>query len=163
VRIKIGMILFIISELIFFLSFFWAFFHRSLSPSIEIGMQWPPLGIEVINPMRVPLLNTIILLSSAVTLTWAHHSLIERKDPFRGIVITILLALYFTALQAREYFFRTFTMADSVYGSLFFISTGFHGLHVIVGTLFLTVSRIRSKRGHFSRGHHMGFEAAVWY
>lgn len=160
-----GIILFIISEIFFFVSFFWAFFHRRLSPNIEIGAIWPPAGITPFNPFQIPLLNTIILISSGVTITWAHHALIENNfsQTFQGLFITITLGIYFTILQAYEYIEASFTIADSIYGSTFFIATGFHGLHVIIGTIFLTVCLIRHSLNHFSNKHHFGFEAAAWY
>jgi len=157
------MILFITSEVLFFLSFFWAFFHRSLAPAIELGAMWPPLGIQPFNPFQIPLLNTGILLGSGVTVTWAHHALIEGEftQTKQGLLTTVLLGLYFTALQALEYYEAPFCIADSVYGSTFFIATGFHGLHVIIGTLFLSVCLARHVSGHFSSKHHFGFEAAA--
>lgn len=163
--IKWGILLFIISEVIFFSSFFWAFFHRRLSPSIEIGMQWPPLGIKPFNPMRIPLLNTIILLSSGVSITWAHNALINNNytQTIQSILITVILGVYFSILQGVEYYEAPFTMADSVYGSLFFIRTGFHGLHVIIGTIFIMISIIRVIKLHMSNTHHIGFEASAWY
>nr|WGO58060.1 cytochrome c oxidase subunit III [Rhabdoblatta melancholica] len=160
-----GMILFIISEVFFFISFFWAFFHSSLSPTIEIGSLWPPLGIEPFNPLQIPLLNTAILLSSGVTVTWAHHGLLENNysQALQGLFLTVILGLYFTALQAYEYIEAPFTIADSVYGSTFFMATGFHGLHVIIGTTFLLTCLLRHLYLHFSSSHHFGFEAAAWY
>nr|YP_009826195.1 cytochrome c oxidase subunit III [Scythris sinensis]QBY40011.1 cytochrome c oxidase subunit III [Scythris sinensis] len=160
-----GMILFIISEIFFFISFFWAFFHSSLAPNIEIGMMWPPTNIIPFNPFQIPLLNTIILISSGVSVTWAHHALMNNNHSqmTQGIFITICLGIYFTILQAYEYFEAPFTIADSVYGSTFFMATGFHGLHVIIGTLFLFVCFIRHIKFHFSKTHHFGFEAAAWY
>nr|YP_009975989.1 cytochrome c oxidase subunit III [Scyllarides haanii]QNK05433.1 cytochrome c oxidase subunit III [Scyllarides haanii] len=160
-----GMILFILSEVLFFFSFFWAFFHSSLSPSVEIGVAWPPLGIQPFNPFQIPLLNTTILLSSGATVTWAHHAIIEsnHSQAFQSLLMTILLGGYFTGLQALEYIEAPFTIADSVYGSTFFVATGFHGLHVIIGTLFLTVCLYRLYMCHFSATHHFGFEAAAWY
>nr|AMW67922.1 cytochrome c oxidase subunit III [Nemoptera coa]WRK67317.1 cytochrome c oxidase subunit 3 [Nemoptera coa] len=160
-----GMILFIISEVFFFISFFWAYFHSSLSPSIEIGVTWPPLGIITFNPVEIPLLNTVILLSSGITITWAHHSLMNSNftQTTQGMFFTIMLGLYFTLLQAYEYIEAPFTIADSVYGSTFFMATGFHGLHVIIGTTFLLVCFIRHINFHFSSNHHFGFEAAAWY
>nr|YP_009236878.1 cytochrome c oxidase subunit III [Spiniphilus spinicornis]AMJ17343.1 cytochrome c oxidase subunit III [Spiniphilus spinicornis]QVM79145.1 cytochrome c oxidase subunit III [Spiniphilus spinicornis] len=160
-----GMILFITSEVFFFISFFWGFFHNSLSPSIEIGMTWPPKGIQTFNPISIPLLNTLILLTSGLTVTWAHHSLMENnyKQALQGLVITVILGIYFTALQAFEYKEAPFTIADAAYGSSFFIATGFHGLHVIIGTTFLFVCLIRHFFNHFSSIHHFGFEAAAWY
>nr|UBA17460.1 cytochrome c oxidase subunit III [Phryganistria guangxiensis] len=160
-----GMILFITSEVFFFISFFWAFFHSSLSPTIEVGSMWPPTNIIPFNPMQIPLLNTIILLSSGVTITWAHHSLLNNnfKEMNQSLLITILLGLYFTMLQAYEYIEAPFTISDSVYGSTFFMATGFHGLHVIVGTTFLITCLSRQLNFHFSKYHHVGFEAAAWY
>nr|WRK67369.1 cytochrome c oxidase subunit 3 [Semirhynchia dumbrodiana] len=160
-----GMILFIVSEIFFFVSFFWAFFHSSLSPTIEIGMSWPPAGIITFNPIEIPLLNTVILLSSGITITWAHHSLMNSNytQTVQGLFFTILLGVYFTMLQAYEYIEAPFTIADSVYGSTFFMATGFHGLHVIIGTTFLLVCFIRHINFHFSLNHHFGFEAAAWY
>nr|YP_009186423.1 cytochrome c oxidase subunit III [Panulirus versicolor]AFI72595.1 cytochrome c oxidase subunit III [Panulirus versicolor]AGA56069.1 cytochrome c oxidase subunit III [Panulirus versicolor] len=160
-----GMILFIASEVLFFFSFFWAFFHSSLAPTVEIGTSWPPAGIQPFNPFQIPLLNTTILISSGATVTWAHHSIMESKhsEAIQSLFLTILLGAYFTALQALEYFEATFTIADSVYGSTFFVATGFHGLHVIIGTLFLGVCLYRLYMCHFSCNHHFGFEAAAWY
>ena len=163
--LKIGFLLFIISEILFFFSFFWAFFHSSLSPSIEIGVFWPPLGIDPLNPFSVPLLNTVILLSSGATVTWTHHSIISgrRSEAIFGLILTVLLGVIFTILQAVEYVEAPFTIADSVYGTTFFVATGFHGLHVIIGTVFLLVCLVRLVFHHFTRSHHFGFEAASWY
>nr|AVN68131.1 cytochrome c oxidase subunit 3 [Protagonista lugubris] len=160
-----GMILFIISEVFFFISFFWAFFHSSLSPTINIGSLWPPLGIYPFNPLQIPLLNTAILLASGVTITWSHHGLLENNynQTLQGLFLTVILGIYFTMLQAYEYMEAPFTIADSVYGSTFFIATGFHGLHVIIGTIFLFTCMLRHIMLHFSSNHHFGFEAAAWY
>nr|YP_010463336.1 cytochrome c oxidase subunit III [Rusicada privata]UUJ37864.1 cytochrome c oxidase subunit 3 [Rusicada privata]WCO87237.1 cytochrome c oxidase subunit 3 [Rusicada privata] len=160
-----GMILFIVSEIFFFLSFFWAFFHSSLSPNIEIGSMWPPVSITPFNPFQIPLLNTIILISSGVSVTWAHHALLDNNNTqtTQSLFITITLGIYFTILQAYEYLEAPFTIADSIYGSTFFMATGFHGLHVIIGTLFLLICLIRHLNNHFSKNHHFGFEAAAWY
>lgn len=160
-----GIILFITSEVIFFFAFFWAFFHRSLSPSPEIGCCWPPTGIHPLNPFRVPLLNTAVLLASGVTVTWAHHSLIEgnRTNAIQALIVTVFLGGYFTFLQAGEYVAAPFTIADRVYGTTFFVATGFHGLHVLIGSTFLIVCLLRTIAHHFSAGHHFGFEAAAWY
>nr|YP_009526736.1 cytochrome c oxidase subunit III [Ornebius kanetataki]AXY63955.1 cytochrome c oxidase subunit 3 [Ornebius kanetataki] len=160
-----GMILFIISEIFFFISFFWAFFHSSLSPAIDIGCQWPPSGIYPFNPLQIPLLNTAILLASGITVTWAHHSLMENNhsQTTQGLFFTIMLGIYFTILQAYEYLEASFTIADAVYGSTFFMATGFHGLHVIIGTTFLMICLLRHISCHFSSSHHFGFEAAAWY
>nr|YP_009406906.1 cytochrome c oxidase subunit 3 [Typhlatya taina]ASA39429.1 cytochrome c oxidase subunit 3 [Typhlatya taina] len=160
-----GMILFITSEVLFFFSFFWAFFHSSLSPTIELGACWPPTGVQPFNPFQIPLLNTAILLASGATVTWAHHALLEsnHSQALQGLSVTVLLGLYFTALQAMEYYEAPFTIADSVYGSTFFVATGFHGLHVIIGSTFLSVCLYRMYMNHFSAKHHFGFEAAAWY
>nr|YP_010508166.1 cytochrome c oxidase subunit III [Coccinella transversoguttata]UXG56643.1 cytochrome c oxidase subunit 3 [Coccinella transversoguttata] len=160
-----GMILFITSEVFFFISFFWSFYHSSLSPSIEIGMNWPPKGINSFNPNEIPLLNTLILLSSGLSITWTHHSIMENNfnQAIQSLTITIILGLYFTLLQAIEYMEAPFSIADSTYGSTFFMSTGFHGLHVMIGTTFLFICLIRLFYGHFSNNHHFGFEAAAWY
>jgi len=160
-----GIILFIVSEIFFFVSFFWAFFHSSLAPNIEIGAIWPPTDIIPFNPFQIPLLNTIILIRSGVSVTWAHHAIIENNNSqiTQGLFITIILGIYFTILQAYEYFEAPFTIADRIYGSTFFIATGFHGLHVIIGTIFLLICLIRHLNNHFSSNHHFGFEAAAWY
>nr|ALO76201.1 cytochrome c oxidase subunit 3 [Trox sp. TRO01] len=160
-----GMILFITSEIFFFISFFWGFFHSSLAPSIEIGMTWPPKSIIPFNPLQIPLLNTLILLTSGLTVTWAHHSLMENNYSMttQGLMLTVLLGIYFTILQAYEYMEAPFTIADTVYGSSFFMATGFHGIHVIIGTTFLLVCLLRHLNNHFSCIHHFGFEAAAWY
>jgi len=161
--LRSGIILFITSEVFFFLRFFWAYFHARLAPSVEIGRVWPYIGILPFNPFGVPLLNTIILISSGVSVTWAHHAIIEGKfnETKVGLLLTVLLGFYFTALQALEYYEASFSMADGVYGSTFFIATGFHGLHVIVGTIFLLVCLIRHLKKEFSEEHHFGFEAAA--
>nr|AWV83346.1 cytochrome oxidase subunit III [Muda kuroiwae] len=163
--LKMGMILFIISEIFFFVSFFWGFFHSSLSPTMEIGMIWPPLGIKSFNPMQIPLLNTMILLCSGLTITWSHHSLINNyyEEFMYSIIITIMLAIYFTILQMYEYYESPFCISDSVYGSTFFVATGFHGIHVIIGTTFIIICLMRHLKFHFSKTHHFGFEAAAWY
>lgn len=163
--LHIGIILFITSEVIFFFSFFWAFFHRSLAPTFELGLNWPPAGISGFNPVQVPLLNTTILLSSGVSVTWAHHALLFKNpsETSQALAVTILLGMYFSTLQALEYWEAPFRISDSVYGTTFFIATGFHGLHVIVGTLFLFVCFTRQLSGQFSANHHFGFEAAAWY
>nr|YP_010321811.1 cytochrome c oxidase subunit III [Stenochironomus tobaduodecimus]UKO33038.1 cytochrome c oxidase subunit III [Stenochironomus tobaduodecimus] len=160
-----GMILFIISEVFFFISFFWAFFHSSLTPTIELGKFWPPLSIIPFNPFQIPLLNTLILLSSGVTVTWAHHSLMENNhnQVMQSLFFTIILGIYFTILQAYEYIEAPFSISDSIFGSTFFMATGFHGIHVIIGTTFLSVCLFRHLNFNFSKFHHFGFEAAAWY
>nr|YP_009485726.1 cytochrome c oxidase subunit III [Scipinia horrida]AVZ00862.1 cytochrome c oxidase subunit III [Scipinia horrida] len=163
--LKLGMILFIISEVFFFVSFFWSFFHSSLNPAIELGSTWPPKGILTFNPMHVPLLNTMVLLCSGMTVTWAHHSLMEKNftQTKKALIMTIILGVYFTILQGYEYYEASFTISDSVFGSCFFMATGFHGIHVIIGTTFLMVCLMRHMLFHFSNKHHFGFEAAAWY
>ena len=160
-----GIILFIVSEIFFFLRFFWAFFHRSLAVNVELGNQWPPSGILAFRPFGVPLLNTVILLSSGVRVTWAHHRLMSNNhsQTSASLLITIILGAYFTLLQGAEYVEARFRFADSVYGSTFFLATGFHGIHVLVGTTFLRVCAYRLHNCAFSASHHFGFEAAAWY
>nr|YP_009544107.1 cytochrome c oxidase subunit III [Cosmoscarta bispecularis]AZJ53282.1 cytochrome c oxidase subunit III [Cosmoscarta bispecularis] len=162
---KWGMIMFILSEIMFFLSFFWSFFHSSLSPTMEIGMSWPPAGILTFNPMGIPLLNTTILLSSGITITWAHYSLMNNNhnQATQSMFMTIMLGLYFSMLQLYEYMESPFTISDSIYGSTFFMATGFHGIHVLIGTTFILMSLKRHMSFHFSNYHHFGFEASAWY
>ena len=163
--LKVGILLFIAREVLFFFSFFWAFFHASLAPAAEIGIVWPPVGVTTISAFSVPLLNTSILLLSGVSVTWAHHR-IERgrkRESQLRLGATCILGLYFIYLQAIEYYEATFTFSDSVFGSTFFIATGFHGVHVIVGTIFLAAILLRLLRHHFSPRHHVGFLAAAWY
>ena len=163
--ITMGVALFILSEACFFFSIFWAYFHSALAPTVEIGASWPPAGIEALNPFAIPLLNTVLLLSSGATVTYGHHALIEgnRKGAILGTGLTILLAVLFTALQGVEYVEAPFTMADGVYGSVFFFSTGFHGIHVIIGTLFIAVGFYRLLNYHLTDHHHLGFEGAILY
>lgn len=163
--LRYGIVLFIVSEVFFFAGFFWAFYHSSLAPTHDLGGCWPPTGIIPLNPLEVPLLNTSVLLASGVSITWAHHSLIEGKRNHinQALSITILLGLYFTILQASEYFETPFSISDGIYGSTFFIATGFHGLHVIIGSSFLIVCLLRQLKFHFTSKHHFGFEAAAWY
>lgn len=163
--LMMGVLLFIVSEIFAFLSVFWCFFHSSLSPAIEIGGSWPPAGISPLDPFSVPLLNTVLLLSSGAFITWSHHSLIAgiRKDAIVGGLMTILLAIIFTALQYIEYSEASFTMADGIFGTTFFAATGLHGLHVIVGTIFLMVGVIRMINYQLTTNHHAGFEAGILY
>jgi cytochrome c oxidase subunit 3 len=170
---RYGMILFIASEVMFFVAWFWAFFTSSLFVADPIeylraqftGGMWPPKGMEVIDPLHLPLFNTLILLTSGTTVTWAHHSLLhnDRSGLVKGLLITILLGLLFTCVQAYEYTHAPFGFKGSIYGSTFFMATGFHGFHVIIGTIFLTVCLIRTLRGHFKPNQHLGFEFAAWY
>ena len=157
--------MFIISEVMFFLAFFWAFFHSSFAPTVELGCIWPPAGIEVFSPWEIPLLNTVILLSSGATCTWAHDAIVagDRRSAILALVFTLLLAFLFTGFQVYEYKHASFTMSDGIYGSCFFMATGFHGFHVQIGTIFLLICLIRLSNHHFTREHHFGFEAAAWY
>jgi heme/copper-type cytochrome/quinol oxidase subunit 3 len=161
--LKIGMLLFIISEVLFFFAFFWAFFHSSLAPSVEIGSIWPPVGIQAFDPWGIPLLNTFILLLSGITITYTHHALITGISSYviDGFVYTIVLAIIFTLFQLYEYRNAPFNISDGIYGSTFYLATGFHGLHVLIGTAFITVCFARYT--HFTSQHHVGFEAAAWY
>jgi cytochrome c oxidase subunit 3 len=163
--LRSGMALFIVSEIMFFFAFFWAFFHASIAPAVEIRSIWPPLGIDVLSAWEIPLLNTIILLTSGVTCTWTHHAILARKykSAVQGFGVTILLAILFTSFQVYEYLHASFNISDSVYGSCFYMATGFHGFHVFVGTCFLTVCLLRLMLNHFTQTHHFGLEAAAWY
>jgi cytochrome c oxidase subunit 3 len=178
-HLRYGMILFIASEVMFFVAWFWAFFSSALFPAplevIEgaaslvtdgsVVAQWPPKGIEVLDPFGFPLLNTFILLCSGTTVTWAHHALIhgDREGLKRGLWCTILLGLLFTSIQAYEYIHAPFGFKGNIYGATFFMATGFHGAHVIIGTIFLIVCLVRAYKGDFSPKQHFGFEAAAWY
>ena len=162
---RYGMILFIASEVMFFVAWFWAYFDVSLFPNEFVGNVWPPKDIETFDPWDIPLINTLILLLSGTTVTWSHHALLEddRKSFINGLILTVILGVCFTALQAYEYHHATFAFSDHIYGSVFYMATGFHGFHVIVGTIFLAVCLWRGKLGHFNKDHHFGFEAAAWY
>jgi heme/copper-type cytochrome/quinol oxidase subunit 3 len=162
--LRYGMILFIVSEIMFFFAFFWAFFHSSLAPAMEIGFIWPPKGIHPFCPAGVPFLNTLILLSSGSFITWSHYSLEHNvRESQQALALTVGLGVIFTFLQYYEYGHAAFKISDSIYGSLFFMLTGFHGFHVLVGTIFLCVCLYRMLAGHFRAKHHVGFEAAIWY
>lgn len=169
IGLRYGMMLFIASEVMFFVAFFWAFFHFALYPEHVSGAAthvWPPAGIHTFDPFGLPFLNTMILLLSGCTVTWAHHALIEndRRGMIQGLAITVVLGLLFTSLQAFEYAEAPFKFAGGgVYPSTFFLATGFHGFHVIIGTLFLAVCLFRGIKGHFTPARHFGFEAAAWY
>lgn len=160
----LGFVLFVISEIFAFLSIFWAYAHSALVPSVELGTQWPPLNIEAIDPFALPLLNTILLLSSGATLTVAHHAMgYSRAIAIRGLLATIILALLFTACQVFEYYSATFSITDSVYGSTFFGGTGLHGFHIIVGTIFLIVGLYRIIDYSLTTQHAVGLEAGILY
>jgi len=164
-RLRIGILLFILSEVFFFFSFFWAFFDSAIAPTIEYGLNWPPKGIVRIRYYRVPLLNTIILLSSGVRITWAHHAITANDfaNALWRTTITILLGIYFIFTQIEEYRTARFAIADGVYGSIFYIATGFHGAHVIIGTTFLIYILYNLYTGKVTFNHHFVFEAGAWY
>jgi cytochrome c oxidase subunit 3 len=166
-HLRYGMILFIASEVMFFVAWFWAFFNASLFPSTveAIGGIWPPEGMHVLDPFGWPLFNTLVLLCSGTTVTWAHHALIngDREGLIKGLWATIGLGLLFTSVQAYEYAYAPFEFTQNIYSSTFFMATGFHGAHVIIGTIFLIVCLVRAYKGHFKPEQHFGFEAAAWY
>jgi len=172
-HLRYGMIMFIASEVMFFVAWFWAYFDASLYPHEAIqaarlaytGGQWPPKGIEVIDPWHLPLYNTVILLLSGTCVTWAHHALLhnDRKGMITGLALTVALGVLFSAVQFYEYVHAPFDFKNSIYGATFFMSTGFHGFHVFVGTIFLLVCLFRAIAGGFTPKHHFGFEAAAWY
>ena len=166
--LRYGMMFFITSEVMFFVAFFWAFFNFALFPehvAFAKVMMWPPEGIRTFDPFHIPFLNTMILLLSGTTVTWAHHSLLEndRKGLVVGLALTVLLGLSFTGFQALEYSHAPFHFGGTIYPSVFFLATGFHGFHVIVGTLFLIVCFLRARAGDFTPERHFGLEAAAWY
>ncbi len=183
IGLRYGMILFIASEVMFFVAWFWMFFemalfhgHRAASSIEEVRGAWgawPPKGVETLDPWHFPLINTLTLLTSGTTITWSHHALMhgDRKGARNGLILTILLGLTFTCIQAYEYreiiseklFFNESAANSGLYGSSFFMATGFHGFHVMVGTIFLTVCLIRLLGGGFKPNQHFGFEAAAWY
>ena len=177
IGMRYGMIFFICSEVMFFVAFFWAFFDASLLPkafildykdvftgSLGVGI-WPPEGIETFDPLDIPYLNTLILLLSGTTCTWAHHAVREghNEEALQGLYFTVFLGAIFTCLQVYEYQHATFGFTEGIYPSTFYMATGFHGFHVIIGTIFLAVCLWRGKLGHFNKDHHFGFEAAAWY
>jgi cytochrome c oxidase subunit 3 len=163
--LRLGMLLFIVSEIMFFFAFFWAFFHSSLAPVFNIGGIWPPEKISPIATFGVPLTNTFFLLSSGATVTWAHHAIIVRakRQAIIALIFTLILAVLFTSLQVLEYVEAPFGISDSIFGSCFYMATGFHGFHVFIGTLSLFVSLMRIVVNHFTSTHHFGFESAAWY
>jgi cytochrome c oxidase subunit 3 len=163
--LALGMILFIVSEVMFFFGFFWAFFHSALAPSIWIGNSWPPVGIVPLSPWGLALFNTVVLLSSGGALTWAHYSLKvqNRQESLMGLILTVGLGLIFTSAQVYEYYVVDFQISDGIFGSCFFLLTGFHGFHVIMGTFLLGVCAVRHYGHQFTVEHHFGFEAAAWY
>ena len=183
IGLRYGMILFIVSEVMFFVAWFWMFFEmalfhhgRTFSAIDEVRAAWtvwPPKGVETLDPWHFPLINTLTLLTSGTTVTWAHHAIQtgDRKGAKIALILTILLGVMFTSIQAYEYheiitehlFFNPVAANSGLYGSSFFMATGFHGFHVLIGTIFLTVCLIRLYAGQFTPKQHFGFEAAAWY
>lgn len=172
IGLRYGFILFIMSEVMFFAAWFWSFFKHAMYPMNMEGLSplvdgpWPPVGIETFDPWHLPLINTLILLCSGAAATWAHHALVHennRKDMVQGLTIAIVLGMIFTVFQAYEYSHAAFGFAGNIYGANFFMATGFHGFHVVVGTIFLFICLLRTLRGHFTPENHLGFEAAAWY
>ncbi len=163
--LRYGMILFIASEVMFFVAWFWAYFNAALFPHAINLTTWPPEKIVTFDPWDIPLLNTLVLLTSGTTVTWAHHAIQtgNQRAAVNGLGLTIILGMLFTSLQAYEYMHAAFPFAGNVYGATFFMATGFHGFHVIVGTIFLIVCWFRARAGHFTPERHFGFEAAAWY
>ena len=163
--LNLGVGLFIVSEALFFVAIFWTFFHTAISPTVELGAEWPPLGIEPIDPFELPLINTVILLASGFTVTFGHHFMIngKRRNVLTGLLYTIILAVIFTSLQGVEYSVSTFTISDGAFGSSFYFGTGFHGLHVMIGTIFLAVGLWRAVAYHLTDSHHLGLEAGILY
>lgn len=161
----IGFLLFLLSEIMLFVSMFWAFFTFSVSPAIELGSIWPPVGLNPINPWAIPLIGTCVLLASGFILTLGHHALVSgHKDlVILSLFGTILLGALFVALQASEYFLCDFSISDSAFGTVIYMTTGLHGLHVLVGVLFLFIGLIRSFFDHFTSEHHLGLEFAILY
>jgi cytochrome c oxidase subunit 3 len=183
--LRYGMIMFIASEVMFFVAWFWIFFEMALFRGHRAGpfeavdevrqawQTWPPHGVEPLSAWRLPLVNTLTLLLSGTTVTWAHHALQQgdRKSAKIGLLLTVLLGVLFTSIQAYEYrhilmehlFFSPESAGAQLYGSAFFMATGFHGFHVIIGTIFLTICLLRLIGGGFTPTKHFGFEAAAWY
>ena len=164
--LRMGVIMFIISEVMFFSAWFWSFFKHAMYPMEAVGGVWPPEGIETFDPWHLPLINTLILLCSGCAATWAHHAIAhenDRKGLVWGLVLAIALGVVFTFVQAYEYGHAAFGFAGNIYGANFFMATGFHGFHVLIGTIFLAICLVRALKGHFTPEKHIGFEAAAWY
>ena len=170
IGLRYGVIMFITSEVMFFVAWFWTFFKHALYPMTEgspkIDGVWPPAGIETFNPWHLPIINTLILICSGALATWAHHAIAEEGDNktmAKALAGAIALGMLFTVFQAFEYSEAAFSYTGNIYGASFFMATGFHGFHVIIGTIFLIVCMIRAMQGKYTKEHHVGFEAAAWY
>ena len=171
IGLRYGFILFVLSEVMFFLAWFWSFFKHALYPMNEYeGSTYTPPDFYQVNAFELPLMNTLVLLLSGCAVTWAHHALVHkgsRKDVEHGLLIAVLLGIAFTFLQAYEYRYllveQDWVFGEDKFFSTFFLATGFHGLHVIIGTIFLFVCYLRVRAGHFTADNHVGFEAAAWY
>ncbi|WP_172296492.1 cytochrome c oxidase subunit 3 [Pseudoruegeria sp. HB172150] len=167
IGLRYGFIMFIMSEVMFFAAWFWSFFKHALFPMDQFSEgQWPPPSIETFDPWHLPLINTLILLCSGAAATWAHHALAHennRKDLVNGLILAILLGALFTVFQIYEYSHAEFSFSGNIYGANFFMATGFHGAHVLIGTIFLFVCLMRALAGQFTPDKHIGFEAAAWY
>lgn len=163
--LKVGFILFLISEIMLFFGFFWSFFHVTLCPDTVFGMVWPPISILVIDPLQIPLFNTLLLLLSGFSLTWVHRAMVSNlsKDIFDGFLITIFFGWLFLILQLLEYYESLYSFNDSVYGCTFYILTGLHGIHVFIGVNFITIIFVRFLHGQLTPMHHLGFLFAAWY
>ena len=163
--ILIGFLLFLLSEIMLFVSLFWAFFHSSLAPAIQQGSTWPPIGVSAVNPWAIPLQGTALLQGSSFVLTLGHHATIggNKDQALISIQATVALGAQFVYFQYQEYSVNSFTISDSVFGSVFYTTTGAHGVHVIVGVVFLSVCLIRLFQDHFTIEHHLGLEFAIWY
>jgi len=163
--IRFGMCLFIMSEIMFFFSFFWAFFHIVMNCCVHTGGVWPPAGISSLDGLAFPLLNTVILLASGITLTWSHRAILssQRYSTINGLIATIFYGILFTSIQYYEYTIAPFCINDTAFGSLFYMLTGFHGIHVLIGTIFLIVCLFRLCNYHFTKTHHVGYECCIWY
>ena len=170
--LRLGMALFIVSEVMFFIAFFWAFFNASALPKLSLEEVWdikagiwPPAGVETLDAWDIPFINTLILLLSGTTVTWAHYALLHNKraEVIKALWCTVLLGMTFTSLQAYEYHHAAFHFTDGIYSSTFYMATGFHGFHVVVGTMFLAVNLVRAYRGTITPDGHLGFEFAAWY
>lgn len=162
---KVGIILFILSECFFFFGMFWSYFHLAEAPAVELGGIWPPQGIMTFDPIGIPFLNTILLVSSGISVTWTHHAIEKRKfsERIKSLIFTVILGITFTSFQLIEYYTAGFTFSCSAYSSIYFLGTGFHGLHVLIGRVLLIICLMRFRKKLISANHRIGFECSVWY